>query len=46
MLQENWQALIKPTSMKIARDASNKNAATIVVEPLERGFGVTFNHQF
>jgi DNA-directed RNA polymerase subunit alpha len=44
MLQENWQALIKPTSMKIARDSANKNSATIVVEPLERGFGVTLGN--
>ena len=44
MLQENWQALIKPNSMKVVRDASNKNSATIVIEPLERGFGVTIGN--
>ncbi len=41
MLAKNWQDLIKPTKLDIAPSKSNPRQATIVAEPLERGFGHT-----
>jgi DNA-directed RNA polymerase subunit alpha len=41
MLAKNWQDLIKPTKLDVAPSKSNPNVATIVAEPLERGFGHT-----
>ena len=44
MIQKNWQELIKPSKLAISPDAGNSNIATIVAEPLERGFGVTLGN--
>lgn len=44
MLQENWQVLIKPQSLRIEQDANNENIAVVVAEPLERGFGLTLGN--
>lgn len=41
MLAKNWQDLIKPTKLDVAASKSTPNQATIVAEPLERGFGHT-----
>ena len=41
MLAKNWQDLIKPSKLDIATSKSNPRQATIVAEPLERGFGHT-----
>ena len=41
MLAKNWQDLIKPSKLDIAASKSNPRQATIVAEPLERGFGHT-----
>ncbi|MCE2927180.1 MAG: DNA-directed RNA polymerase subunit alpha [Rickettsiales bacterium] len=41
MLAKNWQDLIKPTKLDIQTSKSNPRQATIVAEPLERGFGHT-----
>ncbi len=41
MLAKNWQDLIKPTKLDIAVSKSNPNQATVIAEPLERGFGHT-----
>jgi len=41
MLAKNWDALIKPTKLDIAASKSTPNQATIVAEPLERGFAHT-----
>lgn len=41
MLAKNWQDLIKPTKLDVSASKSNPNQATIVAEPLERGFGHT-----
>ena len=44
MIQKNWQELIKPSKLDIdAGDNANK-VATIVAEPLERGFGLTLGN--
>ena len=42
MIQKNWQELIKPTNLDVTPDGDNK--AKIVVEPLERGFGLTLGN--
>ncbi|GAB4172307.1 MAG: DNA-directed RNA polymerase subunit alpha [Thalassobaculales bacterium] len=44
MIQKNWQALIKPNKLDVqpGRDASR--FATVVAEPLERGFGLTLGN--
>jgi DNA-directed RNA polymerase subunit alpha len=44
VIQKNWQELIKPSKLAISPDAGNSNIATIVAEPLERGFGVTLGN--
>ena len=43
MIQKNWQELIKPTNLDISA-LDKANAAKIVVEPLERGFGLTLGN--
>ena len=41
MIEKNWMALIKPKKLTINVDEHNSNVATLVVEPLEKGFGLT-----
>ena len=43
MIQKNWQELIKPTNLEVV-SGDNGNKAKIVVEPLERGFGLTLGN--
>ena len=43
MIQKNWQELIKPTKLDIKQE-DGTNKANIVVEPLERGFGLTLGN--
>ncbi len=42
MIQKNWQELIKPTNLDVTSEGGKK--AKIVVEPLERGFGLTLGN--
>ncbi len=44
LLQKNWQDLIKPTKLNITPGAERGRVATIVAEPLERGFGLTLGN--
>ena len=46
MIQKNWQELIKPNKLEISTGsgAASKRFATIVAEPLERGFGLTLGN--
>jgi DNA-directed RNA polymerase subunit alpha len=44
VIQKNWQSLIKPTKLEIVPGANARLAATIVAEPLERGFGLTLGN--
>ncbi|MAF47131.1 MAG: DNA-directed RNA polymerase subunit alpha [Rhodospirillales bacterium] len=44
MIQKNWQDLIKPTKLQIVQGAVPERRATIVAEPLERGFGLTLGN--
>ncbi|MDR0484106.1 MAG: DNA-directed RNA polymerase subunit alpha [Alphaproteobacteria bacterium] len=43
MIEQNWQSLIKPNKIQITPDEDN-NVTKLVVEPLERGFGVTLGN--
>ena len=42
--QKNWQELIRPTKIDIQPGKDKKRIATIVAEPLERGFGTTLGN--
>ncbi|WP_460451681.1 DNA-directed RNA polymerase subunit alpha [Alsobacter sp. SYSU BS001988] len=44
MIQKNWQDLIKPTKLDVTAGDDGKRVATLVAEPLERGFGVTLGN--
>ncbi len=44
MIQKNWQELIKPTKLDVQPGADAARTATIVAEPLERGFGLTLGN--
>lgn len=44
LLQKNWQELIKPSKLEIIPGADPTRNATIVAEPLERGFGMTLGN--
>ena len=43
MIHKNWQELIRPSGITIKAGDDPKSKATIVTEPLERGFGLTLN---
>ena len=44
MFQKNWQELIKATDLNVEHDPYNPNIATIIVEPMERGYGLTIGN--
>ncbi|MBL0318370.1 MAG: DNA-directed RNA polymerase subunit alpha [Alphaproteobacteria bacterium] len=44
MLSDNWNKLIKPSNFVVTPVEGVSNSATVVVEPLERGFGVTLGN--
>ena len=41
MIQKNWTELIKPNKLAIESGEDASKVATMVAEPLERGFGLT-----
>ncbi|MDR1027675.1 MAG: DNA-directed RNA polymerase subunit alpha [Rickettsiales bacterium] len=41
MIEKNWQSLLKPKKIAVQIDEKNPNLATLVAEPLEKGFGLT-----
>ena len=41
VIQKNWQTLIKPKQLSVESGDDPKRVATVVAEPLERGFGLT-----
>lgn len=43
MIQKNWQDLIKPSTLSVNQSEPGFKA-TMVVEPLERGFGITLGN--
>ena len=44
VIQKNWQELIKPEKLHVTAGFDPKRQATVVAEPLERGFGVTLGN--
>lgn len=44
MIQKNWQELIKPSKLNLSHGDDPTRVATIVAEPLERGFGLTLGN--
>ena len=43
-LQRNWQSLIKPEKLDVEPGNDPSRVATVVAEPLERGFGMTLGN--
>src|ERR1700674_1044262 len=44
VIQKNWQELIRPDKLQVALGGDPKRVATVVAEPLERGFGITLGN--
>ncbi|MBN8919311.1 MAG: DNA-directed RNA polymerase subunit alpha, partial [Rhizobiales bacterium] len=44
MIQKNWQELIQPEKLQVTPGHDPKRQATVVAEPLERGFGMTLGN--
>ena len=44
MIQKNWPELIKPKKLDVEPGGDPKRVATVVAEPLERGFGLTLGN--
>ena len=44
MIQKNWQELIKPNTVDVKHGDNARTTGTVVVEPLERGFGLTMGN--
>jgi hypothetical protein len=43
-IQKNWQELIRPNKLQVTPGVDPKREATLIAEPLERGFGVTLGN--
>ena len=43
VIQRNWQELIRPDKLQV-QASDPRRAATVVAEPLERGFGLTLGN--
>ncbi|MDB5511353.1 MAG: DNA-directed polymerase subunit alpha, partial [Enterovirga sp.] len=44
MIQKNWKELIKPKKLEVSAGDDPSRVATMVAEPLERGFGTTLGN--
>lgn len=44
MIQKNWQELIKPTKLDVTPGTDATRRATVLADPLERGFGLTLGN--
>jgi DNA-directed RNA polymerase subunit alpha len=44
LIQKNWKELIKPSKLEVQPGDDPKREATVVAEPLERGFGLTLGN--
>ncbi|HEX4766243.1 MAG TPA: DNA-directed RNA polymerase subunit alpha [Lichenihabitans sp.] len=44
VISKNWQDLIKPNKLEVQLGEDPKRMATVVAEPLERGFGLTMGN--
>src|SRR5260370_4659831 len=43
-IQKNWQELIRPNKLQVTAGTDGNRFATLVAEPLERGFGQTLGN--
>ena len=43
-IQKNWQELIRPNKLEVTSGDDPRRQATVVAEPLERGFGLTLGN--
>jgi hypothetical protein len=43
-IQKNWQELIRPNKLQVSPGSDGTRFATLVAEPLERGFGQTLGN--
>jgi DNA-directed RNA polymerase subunit alpha len=44
LIQKNWQELIKPNKIEVTTSRDAARHGTVVVEPLERGYGLTLGN--
>ena len=44
MIHKNWQELIRPAQLEVRPGADPARKATVIAEPLERGFGLTLGN--
>ena len=44
VFQKNWQSLIKPEKLDVVPGSDSSYSATVIAEPLERGFGMTLGN--
>jgi DNA-directed RNA polymerase subunit alpha len=44
MIEKNWKELIKPSKLEVKQEVNPEFTATIIAEPLERGYGVTIGN--
>ena len=44
MIEKNWKELIKPAKLEVRQEKNPEFTATIIAEPLERGYGVTLGN--
>ena len=44
MIEKNWKELIKPAKLEVKQESNPEFTATIIAEPLERGYGVTIGN--
>lgn len=44
LIYKNWQELIKPSKIEVDHARHSRTVAQVVVEPLERGFGLTLGN--
>jgi DNA-directed RNA polymerase subunit alpha len=44
VIQKNWQELIKPKKLEVLPSDDARRVATVIAEPLERGFGQTLGN--
>ena len=42
--QKNWQELIRPSKLEVSAGKERRRSATLIAEPLERGFGTTLGN--
>ena len=44
MIHKNWENLIKPAQLEVRPGNDPQRQATLIAEPLERGFGLTLGN--